>query len=114
MFNLNIWMMFNRDFGFLKYIKKEEIHGLFKKYSERQMMSFELFEVAILEVFRRSCKSKEEGWKILMIDSEDNYILKMKDLGIPILNSGNDENLYVTNTNTPLPQNKIHDRITII
>ena len=45
--------------------------------------------MAILDVFRRSCKSKEEGWKILMIDTEDNYILKMKDLGVPVLKNGN-------------------------
>ena len=35
--------MFNRDFGFLKTLKKSDAHGLFKKYSEKQMMSYELF-----------------------------------------------------------------------
>lgn len=103
MFNLTVWMMFNRDFGFLKYLKKDQIHGLFKKYSDRQAMSFELFEVAVMEVFRKSCKSKEEGWKILMIDSEENYLMKMKDMGVPFLKNGNQQNLYTANTNAPMP-----------
>lgn len=47
-FNLTVWMVFNRDFGFLKTLKKDEIHNLFKKYSERQLMGFELFEIALI------------------------------------------------------------------
>lgn len=90
MFSLTVWMMFNRDLGFLKYLKKDEIHGIFKKYSSKQMMSFELFEVALLEVFRRSCKSKEEGWRILMIDTEENYLSRMKEMGVPFLKSGDE------------------------
>ena len=39
-FNLTVWMTFNRDFGFFKRIKKDQIHGIFKKYSEKQLMSF--------------------------------------------------------------------------
>lgn len=98
MMNLTVWMIFNKDFGFMKYLRKDDIHGLFKKCSDKQMMSFEMFEVAILEVFRRSCKTREEGWRILMVDCEENYEMKMKEMGVPLLNGKNGEDLYTANT----------------
>lgn len=42
-FNLNVWMLFNRDFGLLSKLKKNDFLAIFKKYSERQLMGFELF-----------------------------------------------------------------------
>ena len=72
-------MLFNRDFGFLKILSKNEALAIFKKYSDRQLMGFELFEVAIFDLFKKAYPGdKNQGWSALMIDSEQNYHTKLK------------------------------------
>lgn len=42
-------------------------------------MSYELFEVALLEIFKKVFPGdKKEGWKVLSVDTEENYHNKMK------------------------------------
>lgn len=70
-FNLNVWMLFNRDFGFIKELGKNNVLAVFKKYSDKQLMGFELFEVALYQIFKKVYPNdRNEGWRTLCIETD--------------------------------------------